>query len=68
MFATRVSLRHTTTFTYSHANTPLGQSERACFLSYFINIHNSVQVSSSIGYPQVRLGGTDLVIARMLLQ
>ena len=23
-------------FTYSHANTPLGQSERAYYLSYFI--------------------------------
>ena len=29
-------LRHTTMFTYSHANTPLGQSERAYYLSYFI--------------------------------
>ena len=27
----------TTVFTYSHANTPLGQSERAYYLSYFIN-------------------------------
>ena len=26
----------TTMFTYSHGNTPLGQSERACQLSYFI--------------------------------
>ena len=26
----------TTIFTYSHANTPLGQSERAFYLSYFI--------------------------------
>ena len=26
----------TTMFTYSHANTPLGQSERAHYLSYFI--------------------------------
>ena len=25
-------------FTYSHANTPLGQSERAYYLSYFINL------------------------------
>ena len=31
------NLRHTTMFTYSHANTPLGQSERAYYLSYFIN-------------------------------
>ena len=30
------TLRHTTMFTYSHANTPLGQSERAYYLSYFI--------------------------------
>ena len=27
----------TTMFAYSHANTPLGQSERAYYLSYFIN-------------------------------
>ena len=27
----------TTMFTYSHANTPLGQSERAYYLSYFTN-------------------------------
>ena len=26
----------TTVFTYSHANTPLGQPERAYYLSYFI--------------------------------
>ena len=26
-------------FTYPHANTPLGQSERAYYLSYFINIY-----------------------------
>ena len=25
--------------TYSHANTPLGQSERAYYLSYFTNLH-----------------------------
>ena len=29
----------TTMFTYSHANTALGQSERAYYLSYFINRH-----------------------------
>ena len=33
-----------TMFTYSHANTPLGQSERACYLSYFINIDVDVVV------------------------
>ena len=27
----------TTMFTYAHANTPVGQSERAHYLSYFIN-------------------------------
>ena len=26
-------------FTYSHANTPLGQSERAYYLSYFVVIN-----------------------------
>ena len=30
------NLHHTSVFTYSHANTPLGQSERVCYLSYFI--------------------------------
>ena len=29
-------LEATTMFTYSHANTPLSQSERAYYLSYFI--------------------------------
>ena len=28
----------TTMFTYSHANAPLGQSERAYYLSYFIKL------------------------------
>ena len=31
----------TTMFTYSHANTPLSQSEHAYYLSYFIKGHNS---------------------------
>ena len=39
MFTTRVSLRFTTMFTCSHANTPLSQSERVHYLSYFIK-HN----------------------------
>ena len=30
------NLHHTSVFTYSHANTPLGQSERAYYLNYFI--------------------------------
>ena len=29
----------TTMFTYSHANTPLGQSEHVYYLSYFIKVH-----------------------------
>ena len=29
----------TTMFTYSDANTPLGQSERAYYLNYFINVN-----------------------------
>ena len=33
----------TTMFTYSQANTPLGQSERAYYLSYFISYYNSRQ-------------------------
>ena len=33
-------------FTYSHANTtPFGQSERAYYLSYFININHDVKLS-----------------------
>ena len=31
------TLRHTIMFTYSYANTPLGQSEHAYYLGYFIN-------------------------------
>ena len=29
-------------FTYSHANTPLGQSERAYYLSYFIIVNHLI--------------------------
>ena len=36
------NLHHTSVFTYSHANTPLGQSERAYYLSYFIKTINFV--------------------------
>jgi len=39
VFTTRVSLRHTTMFTYSHANMPLSQSEHAYYLSYFIKYY-----------------------------
>ena len=41
----------TTMFTYSHANTALGQSERAYYLSYFINenlCHWHVHISELI--------------------
>ena len=31
-----------TIFTYSHANTPLGQSERAYYLSYFIIVNRLI--------------------------
>ena len=37
-------LDFTTMFTYSHVDTPLGQSERAYYLSYFINIDVDVVV------------------------
>ena len=33
----------TTMFTYFHANTPLGQSERAYYLSYFIILYNNIE-------------------------
>ena len=36
-----VYLSHSTMFTYSHATTPFGQSERAYYLSYFITCNNS---------------------------
>ena len=50
------TLRHTIMFTYSQANTPLGQSERAYYLSYFIKRdrlhqfyhHNHYHNSSSL--------------------
>ena len=38
----------TTMFTYSHANTPLGQSERAYYLSYFITIFINWESGSTI--------------------
>ena len=52
------TLRHTSVFTYSHANTPLGQSERAYYLSYFITCfisggENSNPVSGQGIFPQV---------------
>ena len=38
----------TTVFAYSHANTPLGQSERAYHLSYFINSSLSLLARQSM--------------------
>ena len=35
----------TTMFTYSHANAPLGHSERLYYISYFININRSCLAS-----------------------
>ena len=49
VFTTRVSLRHTTMSTYSHANTPPGQSERAIF--YIL------QQSSQLKFFQPRFQG-----------
>ena len=40
----------TTMFTYSHANTPLGQSERAYYLSYFISYS---EFTTAVGLLQI---------------
>ena len=47
----------TTMFTYSHANTPLGQSERAYYLSYFIISITEGEHSEMV---TVQVGGVDL--------
>ena len=52
---TQKSLRHTTMFTYSHANTPLGQSERAYYLSYFINSYVGLCRAMQSQYGYVKL-------------
>lgn len=39
-------MRHTTMFTNSHANTPLGHSERAYYFSYFIKTDGSLFLDS----------------------
>ena len=45
VFTTCVSLRHTTVFTYSHANMPPGQSEHVYYLSSFIKlIGNNLEI------------------------
>ena len=38
------TLRHTTVFPYSHAKTPLSQSERAYYLSYFLKNYYALTV------------------------
>ena len=43
------SLHHTSVFTYSHANTPLGQSERTYYLSYFIKWHGTPFLAVNLG-------------------
>ena len=58
----------TTMFTYSHANTALGQSERAYYLSYFISIYLCQKENFKIlvlekGF-QIFLLFLDLVLAR----
>ena len=37
----------TTMFTYSLANTPLGQSERAYYLNYFINWNSNLKLRNA---------------------
>ena len=49
VFTTGVSLRHTAVFTYSHASTPLGQSERTYYLRYFINNNITIDERTVIG-------------------
>ena len=63
------TLRHTTVFTYSHANTPLGQSEHAYYLSYFINSYITCMLPYLVVCTRLLLMCTPLVLlcTRMLL-
>ena len=59
----------TTMFTYSHANTPLGQSERAYYLSYFINANVNVNFAGrgpGQGYLVNRFGSSFAVNTKLL--
>ena len=47
-------------FTYSHANTPLGQSERAHYLSYFINWDGKLLIHRTNFYEQKDFAKNDL--------
>ena len=46
----------TTMVTYSHATTPLGQSERAYYLSYFINTYAMILLAIYSHQKPSRLG------------
>ena len=47
----------TTMVTYSHASTPLGQSERAYYLlSYFIKAYAAINFMPEAGGPRDRVG------------
>ena len=54
----------TTMFTYSHANTPLGQSEREYYLSYFIK--HALFYRTSLNYLVLNLAVADITTAVFL--
>ena len=49
------NLHHTSVFTYSHANTPLGQSDRAYYLMYTANLEKVVQLKYTFSQKQSHL-------------
>ena len=51
----------TTTLTYSHTNTPLGQSGRAYYLYYFINGFRSKVTIKSRTYPARMIKVDDVI-------
>ena len=67
VFTTCVSLRHTTMFTYSHANTPLGQSECAYYLTYFIIAVCQFELARLPCSPHLSLRGTTIRLDRYRL-
>ena len=67
VFTTCVSLRHTTMFTYSHANTPLGQSECAYYLTYFIIPVCQIELARLPCSPHLSLRGTTIRLDRYRL-
>ena len=54
----------TTMFTYSHANTPLSQSERAYYISYFIKRLISVRCVSVCGWGKLISGSLRSTVGR----